>query len=884
MKPVLAQVNFPTGHLVSAMNEIRVVNSSNVEIPSFIISTKQYNGYISSATILFFTSVQALSTENFSIYYGNPSSSSPPYRLSQVPISLHGGVLSLTSQGYKQGGALNISYAGNFYLSLYDKLSVNGKDFGSSFISNNTYTILKQWREIGSIPSKNVTITETSYLAGDLTLDRILVAYNSSFLLLNIISNTSNQTANPILTDMLDYSQLPTLGLSTVSYNPSSQVLYGYVAGTYLGFTSSEPAQIADIGSPAKILNQTLTNNLTKNYFSSGASFASLRYTLQPIPAGGYSVISQAFSLAAGYNTLQNILSSAVLSLKVRTGNEAYAYNYIPTSALLWNAGYSTSNISLSPLGATVRLPIKSLGWIPESAKVSGLVNYTLPSLNFAQSPPGAWIPHVLTSGNASAYSSPHFYSTELGRYVGRVSTWVFNQTGSSTAALVSRNYSVFDSSKAELHITYVSNITLNSYNSTRPYAYMVLDVDTTSSGHYNESFIFPVSGSLLPINSTSIATLVADGSWHQVAINLSSIINSQNFEFRLRILSASSPGFLGQTDIEIDSAFVSWSAEAGKIISLSLNPSSPQVDAVYKPTPYLIPPSGLLSLNISFLAVQQVNFTSATGNSFKAILASPVSNLTLEPYALIAFSGYSVYNPSLLINDTEVPVSTGANMISASGPLFPLRQSKTQTSSTFNLTFTAPSLNIYVVDVNDKPLQGVAVNITTIGPPLSISGKTDSSGAYSAQLLPWLYLVNAYYQGYQIFSGFVEFQSTQALRINASVYSVSILAVSESGAPLANIPVTVTTRNYSVSGMTNIYGRFTFPAVSNVIYLVSLTSPDGTQLTQAIRASMNNQIVSVTVNYKSPQSQLFVEGIVALIIVAVAVVLFYFSRRPNYS
>jgi len=49
MKPVFVNLNFEPGHLLSAIKEIRIVNATGYEIPSFIVFENHTGGFVTSA-------------------------------------------------------------------------------------------------------------------------------------------------------------------------------------------------------------------------------------------------------------------------------------------------------------------------------------------------------------------------------------------------------------------------------------------------------------------------------------------------------------------------------------------------------------------------------------------------------------------------------------------------------------------------------------------------------------------------------------------------------------------------------------------------------------------------------------------------------------------
>ncbi|MEM0117541.1 MAG: hypothetical protein QXV32_03765 [Conexivisphaerales archaeon] len=887
MKPVFVDVNFEPGHLTSALKEIRIINGTGYEVPSFIVSENYSGGFVTSAQILFLVNIAANSTQTYQLYYGNPMSPAPSYRTNAVSSLLHSGVLTLTSLGYQQGSNLNISIANTFFFSLYDKTilstqSSQNQEYGSLLIAPSTYNISKQWRTIGLLPSANFSASELTYFAGQVKVTKVLLAYNGTFDMITHLFNPSgNLITNLSTIQLMDFSQLAVFGVSGVVYNATSNVVYGYVGDTYAGFSTNSTPALVDTGNMQFILNATRLNNLTSNFNSAGPSAAAVSYRLGQLPPSASLTVETVWSVASSISSLSDQISAQFKGLEVSLGNESYVHQYLPNATVLWEAGFNPFNITLPSTGASISLPLRNLNWIPESFSYNGTIFYSMPSPAFSVSS-SAWSSKATFSGNASSYASSKFFSTTLNSFTGRVASWVFSPNASSSAMLISSNYSVLDSLGTNLSLYYSADIISSNVSRIAPFAYLAIDVDPTLRGNYSNTLVFPLSGSLIPTNTTTVQNLATDGNWHKLTIPLTDLVNSTSFEFRMRIVASSPSGFVGQVELNFGEAAISWIAQTKNLISATLSSSSPTITINYKPLESS-PPFGVLNLHSTFLAVQQLNFTASAGTSFSTITKSFSSNLTMSPYAMMVFSDYYSMNPSIYFNGTKVTaIQQLTPVILVSGAQVPLRQDTNGSLTAIDLNFTGYVFKVAVFDSDGKPVQGVSAFVNPLGYPLNIQLQTDVTGSASVQLLPWTYLVNVYYQGYQLYSVFVGLNGSHTLNINASVYNIIIEAKTQGGKPLSNYPISVSTRNFSIQGMTDINGRFNFPAVANAVYVVNLTQPDGSQISQALRASMNNEIFSITTPYHSAQTQLLIETAVVVIVIVAALALYVFSRRGS--
>jgi hypothetical protein len=239
--------------------------------------------------------------------------------------------------------------------------------------------------------------------------------------------------------------------------------------------------------------------------------------------------------------------------------------------------------------------------------------------------------------------------------------------------------------------------------------------------------------------------------------------------------------------------------------------------------------------------------------------------------------------NPSIYFNTTKVAsLQLLSPVLLIPHNEIPIRQAANVSLTAINLNFTGNQMKVVVLNSDKNPVPGASVLINPLGSSLQISLKTDSSGMAALQLVPWTYLVNVYYQNYQLYSVFIGLDKPQTITINASIYNILVEAKTMGGKPLTNYPISVSTGNFTIQGMTDMNGVFSFPAVANAIYVVNLTQPDGSQVSQALRASMNNEVFSITTPYHSAQTQLLIETAAAVAIIIAALALYIFSRRGS--
>jgi hypothetical protein len=123
-RPFFIRLTFPSSHLFDAAAELRLVDNSGQEVPSYVLDEVTSGGFVSSAWLLVLGNLPASSVRSFHLYYGNPSAAVPAYR-SATPIgNITQGRLTVNLRGSEPGSSsFQLVYGDTYSQSFLSKVS-----------------------------------------------------------------------------------------------------------------------------------------------------------------------------------------------------------------------------------------------------------------------------------------------------------------------------------------------------------------------------------------------------------------------------------------------------------------------------------------------------------------------------------------------------------------------------------------------------------------------------------------------------------------------------------------------------------------------------------------------------------------------------------------
>jgi hypothetical protein len=884
-QPILLHMSFPKMHLLSALQELRVYNSSYVEIPSWIYNPQYSGTSIVSVWLIFLVSMQPNETQDFEIFYGDPTASVPTYRDHILTNLVNVGSLSIETGEPSPGiSGLGITYASTYIQSLSSKITYQPSgDFGSVAISTSAFVQLSGWREQYTNSVQPLEVVSSVYQAGSLQLTRTLFVFNNLTYIFNFISNPSNTSVNGIVYgSLVDSSNLTALGPTSTFFDGANGILYSQAGDAFLGYTANLNYSGFDVDNSSVVYQEMLANTLSGAASASGPASGAVQYSIGSLQPGETASIVETLTIAPDLGTLKSALLNSFANLNISLGPEEIAAEYSPSAVLILQQTLTNISTVITPSGILLPVPSSNMTLLPQSFSFTGVANYSEPSANFSTAPPGTWLASAASTGNATAYASSRYYSAQLGASIGRLAAWVPDSSSGASLQLLSKPSLIYGSSNPSLVVDYKAIYVNNATSAPSQIFYLAIDYDPTLKGNFSQSLLFPLAGSFVPANSSVGGSLLADDSWHTLSLNLGSYINSSTFLFRIRAVISTTTPYVGQSELDLQSAFVSVQMPATNIVVTYLDSRTGNLELSYGTATYALPSATSVLINASYTAVQSLSMTPSSPTSFSSSFTLPVANSSLQVADLSIYNIFPSYSPLVSINGTQVSLQTSGPVVVLDGNYF----NGDPSSSNITFTYEVPAIPVALsfTDSDGALVPGVAVTASPVDVySISSNETTNQNGTVAFKLLPAGYQIYATYQGQPIyFNPFLKVSGPLILNLNSSIYQISVEVQSASGNTLPYVPVSFATGNYSISGLTDVNGRFTFQAAAGAVYLVTVTNPDGTSYQQSIRASANNILLIIQSPYRSDAFQLIVGAALAGSVIITASALLIYTRRPG--
>ena len=308
-----------------------------------------------------------------------------------------------------------------------------------------------------------------------------------------------------------------------------------------------------------------------------------------------------------------------------------------------------------------------------------------------------------------------------------------------------------------------------------------------------------------------------------------------------------------------------------------------------------LLPQASLLSAggitaNLTVTIVSQLNDSIGWGDTttFGGNLASPVPATVGNPaIAPPATSGQPRFGGELIdsavsdlaesgqINGAPATVSPGPGIALVTGS--PL--AAPVSGARFTIGLKGEPVSVTVRDQDGKGVPGVDLSLSVDGKGLPTGYVTNSTGVARLQMVPWAFDFNATFGGTMVGSTQVDPSTQSAATISANIYTVVLMVKDSRGGSLGGAQVNLQNGNITTAGQTDDQGRYTFEAVSNSVYTLTVGVGGGTYFNGQIDSRINNELVIVTTTYFPPSLQLIIVLLIALVPVAL-IVAFLAARR----
>jgi hypothetical protein len=553
----------------------------------------------------------------------------------------------------------------------------------------------------------------------------------------------------------------------------------------------------------------------------------------------------------------------------------------------------------------TIPFGLNGASFVPSVVSIDGTYDYSVPPP--ASANPRAWTATSSSTGNGTAYASPSNYAFDVGRSVESLSGFVPNAASTATAALISNSEFAFGGPTATLEIHYKASHAVQGGNFSAQDFFVAVDFDPTMSNNFNESMFLPVSGSSTTFpafgcpasNSTGFRItrtggsgyLIADGVWRTFSASLPSSLPSHGFDMRLRMCISSVPGFSGFMSLDVASVAIVLRGSASSILQASVSRAAPEVSLNYLPEAAGMSSAGVqVNLTMSLLLQANSEIGWADGATFAGVLSSPRSLSINYSTAIQSAKISQLYCKGILVSsavakfaNTAIINGVGVPTVSSPGSLFLAAPTAVASQIPFTVRLNSQPMRVIVLDQNKERVPNVNVVLVTdgvrIGPYV-----TNASGGVQLQVVPWSFTIDTVYQGVQVGSDDIVVGNQPSISVSSNLYRVSALVRDFRGGPVGDAEVVLTTGNYSLSGLTNGRGIYSFEAVANAVYNVTVSVGSESYFSGQLTATSNNAMVALSTSYLPPSIELLIVALIAIVPIS-GVATYYVARwlkRPK--
>jgi hypothetical protein len=939
--PFFIDLAFPTSHLFDAAAELRLVDQTGQEVPSYVVDEVSSGGFVASAWLLVLADLPPSATQAFELYYGNPDAAMPSYRTAATAGNITEGQVTVDLGGSAPGSpSFQVSYGGTYSQSILSKVSYSANGSSSAFgdieIAANGEQVVSPWT-LDSSSSGSLQVASSAYSAGGVRYSEAIVVSNETVVIARLLTNLGQSPASGVmLTDLVDSSSFSILGSASAAYDSSSGTFSTTVSGAWLGYSSATAVRAFEVGAAETVASDVRSGTLDNSSSSSGVTAGGLEWSLGTLTPEASAQLLTGWGIGSSQGEVQAALSSVGEMIASSIGSEE---SLAPASAATtlqansyWNATLPVQNLTVSTGGTTIPAPLAGNASVSSHLTVSGTATYGVQAGFTPLSKD--WQSVNVAQGNTTASASSSLWSFPLEGYTGTVRVYSPDGSGSGAAELTSFNMSFPASNSRFLVIRYLASFA--GTESLSPESlYAAVDVRTSASGPFGETLLLPAIGTstsdssecspLLSVGSRGqpapqtslVGQLIPDGSWRTLSVDLNSLVGSSAIFARVRLCAATDAPFSGQLQLDVASVGVQVESQASNFLSVSALPANGSMRLSLLPGLSYEPSSLQFNGAVSFSVLDQTVLRWGGSTTFNGTILSPVLNdspktsvgngsayaetagsvaqnsdannsaAVQSPQAEAALTDVTILVPAgmgdfhLYVNGSMIQGQT-FNGSSSLAPLAILSDGGPLYSVSLSVRLTGYALDVNVVDSDGNPLQGAGVSLSGEAIPTINRSANNSQGSSSFLLFPGSYTVTAQFQGANVGSANVTLGSNQTVSLKASVYNDVLRIENQLGSPLAGASVVLQGGEGNDTSVTNREGAVTFKVVANQQYGVSVSVGGVVYYTGTISASVKDATFQVKTSYVPSSTELPVLSIAVIALFGGSVAFYIVTKRPG--
>jgi hypothetical protein len=564
-----------------------------------------------------------------------------------------------------------------------------------------------------------------------------------------------------------------------------------------------------------------------------------------------------------------------------------------------WNANVPVRNVSITPAGMT--LPVSPTGAQPVAGqlRLNGTVSYTIPS-EISQ----GWKSVVEPTGDVTTVATTSFYSIQVPGIVDSVRVISQDSNGHGIAQLQSPTLTIPGSVVRSIVLHYRAMFA-GAGEFSKQSLYAALDVGSATGGAFGQTLLIPALGSASQNDACSSlfvtrgvplagpakveGTLIADGSWRTLKVDLNSLIGTSSLTLRMRFCAATSQPFAGQVELDVAAAGVSMTSQATNFLSASISTDGSAVRLSFIPGASFEPPSLEFTGNVSFPLFGHTLLTwdgraSLTGTlgwptlgAAKGSANSTVGNKVSLLGARIITPLLSL-NPLVAVNGTNIPLKPTGQTINFAPDQIMAPGSHPRLFS-IALNFPDDYLSIHVTDSGGRPLHGASITVNGQGKQLRNATTTNADGGATLPLMPGAYSLTVSLGGSEVGAADVQLDSNQSLKIPTTINLTTLRVKDILGSTIQGATVIVQLNSVGSNLATDDKGLVSFAAVANAVYDVSVSIGGVSYYSGTVTTSIDGAVVQLSTSYLSQSMKIIIVSGLVLTLLFVASG-FYVLRR----
>jgi len=308
VQPVFFYLELPTAHAFSAVKELRLIDRSGVEVPSYILYEYRQGHFALGVYVLAFLSFTPNDARVIHIYYGNPDATRPWYRSSQPIDVLNTKFTQISLQNpVYYGPDIELRYGGSYPLTVSAKMSYGTTvraDYGPSAISTQKFTASQGWMSPGNMTIYGFTGAGAKLQAGGITLVRSVVTRGGDVWISDFMVNEgSNPVGRAKYYFLMNASRLVSLGIHQGDFNPASGLASITVGGTNIAVKGYSSAYTFQVSNTASLVGSIRRDSLDMSKSAFGPIAFAFSHGVEVLKPGDH--VEQIRAVSIGSNMTQ---------------------------------------------------------------------------------------------------------------------------------------------------------------------------------------------------------------------------------------------------------------------------------------------------------------------------------------------------------------------------------------------------------------------------------------------------------------------------------------------------------------------------------------------------------------------------------------------------